>query len=223
MNLHHNLRLKEENIKALGSLVSEIIAKTPSVQQDTRQIKITNNKDKTRTITKTESPRSNSVTPCSRDYGKRRASYFQSKQPPTVYNLRKPTTEEISKLQTEFDSERCNGCGQKILLKSFDIWLGSPMAKTPSNVKDQRMTDILANTPIIKNQEVNREEKVDSNNIENIINSKKHPTEREILELGYGIVPMDGRDGFIAFAKPIEKCPTCGYNIWNSISISPNF
>ena len=86
------------------------------------------------TITKTESSRPNLVTPRSRDYDKRRDSYFQSKQPPTVYNLRKPTL--VS------------------------------MARTPSNLKDQRMTDILANTPdqtIIKNQGINKEEKVVGN------------------------------------------------------------
>jgi hypothetical protein len=28
---------------------------------------------------------------------------------------------------------------------------------------------------------------------------------------------MDGRNGFIAFAKPLNDCPTCGYNTWYSM------
>jgi hypothetical protein len=149
------------------------------------------------------------VTPRSRNYGMGRPSYFQNKQPPTTYSLRKKLSqEEINRLQKEFVRETCDGCGRKILLDDFDIWIGEPMKQTPSNVKDQRMADILASSTTITKESA-------ANNIIINFNSKIHPTDREILELGYGILPMDGRDGFIAFAKPIQDCPTCGYKIWN--------
>ena len=154
------------------------------------------------------------VTPRSRDYGKGRPSYFPNKQPPTTYSLRKKLSpDEIDRLQKEFMGETCDGCGRKILLDDFDIWIGEPLKRTPSNVKDQRMSDVLANlttaTTITKESA--------ANNIIINFNSKIHPTDREILELGYGILPMDGREGFIAFAKPIQDCPTCGYKIWNCV------
>jgi hypothetical protein len=154
------------------------------------------------------------VTPRSRDYGKGRPSYFPNKQPPTTYSLRKKLSpDEINRLQKEFMGETCDGCGRKILLDDFDIWIGEPLKRTPSNVKDQRMSDVLANlttaTTITKESA--------ANNIIINFNSKIHPTDREILELGYGILPMDGRDGFIAFAKPMQDCPTCGYKIWNCV------
>ena len=153
-------------------------------------------------------------TPRSRDYGKGRPSYFPNKQPPTTYSLRKKLSpDEINRLQKEFMGETCDGCGRKILLDDFDIWIGEPLKRTPSNVKDQRMSDVLANlttaTTITKESA--------ANNIIINFNSKIHPTDREILELGYGILPMDGREGFIAFAKPIQDCPTCGYKIWNCV------
>jgi len=40
--------------------------------------------------------------------------------------------------------------------------------------------------------------------------SNHDPTEREILQQGYGILQMGRRDGFIAFAKPKQK-PSCLY------------
>ena len=157
------------------------------------------------------------VTPRSRDYGKGRPSYIPNKQPPTTYSLRKKLSpDEINRLQKEFMGETCEDCGRKILLDDFDIWIGEPMRRTPSNVQDQRMSDILANSTTMTKESAN-------NNISITLDSKIHSTDREILELGYGILPMDGRNGFIAFAKPIRNCPTCGYNTWNSMSVSPNF
>ena len=158
------------------------------------------------------------VTPRSRDYGKGRPSYIPNKEPPTIYSLRKKLSpDEINRLEKEFMGETCNDCGRKILLDDFDIWIGEPMRRTPSNVQDQRMSDILANSKTTLTKEsVN-------NNITMTLDSKIHSTDREVLELGYGILPMDGRNGFIAFAKPIRNCPTCGYNTWNSMSVSPNF
>jgi hypothetical protein len=156
------------------------------------------------------------VTPRSRDYGKGRPSYIPNKQPPTTYSLRKKLSpDEINRLQKEFMGETCEDCGRKILLDDFDIWIGEPMRRTPSNVQDQRMSDILADSTTITKDSVN--------NITMTLDSKIHSTDREILELGYGILPMDGRNGFIAFAKPIRNCPTCGHNTWNSMSVSPNF
>ena len=159
------------------------------------------------------------VTPRSRDYGKGRPSYIPNKQPPTTYSLRKKLSpDEINRLQKEFMGETCEDCGRKILLDDFDIWIGEPMRRTPSNVQDQRMSDILANPTTMTKESANN-----NNNISITLDSKIHSTDREILELGYGILPMDGRNGFIAFAKPIRNCPTCGYNTWNSMSVSPNF
>jgi hypothetical protein len=154
------------------------------------------------------------VTPRSRDYGKGRRAYFPNKQPPTTYSLRKKLSQdEINRLEKEFIGETCDGCGRKILLDDFDIWIGEPLKRTPSNVKDQRMSDILANSTTATT--ITKESA--ANNIIINFNSKIHPTDREILELGYGILPMDGRDGFIVFARPIQDCPTCGYKIWNCV------
>lgn len=195
-----NLRSNKE----IEGLINEIVLTKPSSHQ---------RRDK-------EEEQSNSqklVTPRSRDYGKGRPSYIPNKQPPTTYSLRKKLSpDEINRLQKEFLGETCDGCGRKILLDDFDIWIGEPMRRTPSNVQDQRMSDILADSTTITKDSVN-------NNITMTLDSKIHSTDREILELGYGILPMDGRNGFIAFAKPIRNCPICGYNTWNSMSVSPNF
>ena len=196
-----NLRSNKE----IEGLINEIVLTKPSSHQ---------RRDK-------EEEQSNSqklVTPRSRDYGKGRPSYIPNKQPPTTYSLRKKLSpDEINRLEKEFMGETCEDCGRKILLDDFDIWIGEPMRRTPSNVQDQRMSDILADsTTTLTKESVN-------NNISITLDSKIHSTDREILELGYGILPMDGRNGFIAFAKPIRNCPTCGYNTWNSMSVSPNF
>jgi hypothetical protein len=34
---------------------------------------------------------------------------------------------------------------------------------------------------------------------------------------------MDGRDAFIAFAKPKLPCPICGTNPANSVSLMPKY
>jgi hypothetical protein len=34
---------------------------------------------------------------------------------------------------------------------------------------------------------------------------------------------MDGRDAFIAFAKPKMTCPTCGTDPANSVSLMPKY
>src|SRR5919107_3196112 len=193
----HNLRSNQE----IEGLINEIVLTKSSSNQ---------RKDKEEEQGQSEKL----VTPRSRDYGKGRPSYIPNKQPPTTYSLRKKLSpDEINRLQKEFMGETCDGCGRKILLDDFDIWIGEPLKRTPSNVKDQRMSDVLANlttaTTITKESA--------TNNIIINFNSKIHPTDREILELGYGILPMDGRDGFIAFAKPIQDCPTCGYKIWNCV------
>lgn len=195
-----NLRSNKE----IEGLINEIVLTKPSSHQ---------RRDK-------EEEQSNSqklVTPRSRDYGKGRPSYIPNKEPPTIYNLRKKLSpDEINRLEKEFMGETCEDCGRKILLDDFDIWIGEPMRRTPSNVQDQRMSDILADSTTITKDSAN-------NNITMTLDSKIHSTDREILELGYGILPMDGRNGFIAFAKPIRNCPICGYNTWNSMSVSPNF
>jgi hypothetical protein len=195
-----NLRSNQE----IEGLINEIVSTKPSSHQ---------RRDKEEEQSHSEKL----VTPRSRDYGKRRPSYIPNKQPPTTYSLRKKLSpDEINRLQKEFMGETCEDCGRKILLDDFDIWIGEPMRRTPSNVQDQRMSDILADSTTIKKDSAN-------NNITMTLDSKIHSTDREILELGYGILPMDGRNGFIAFAKPIRNCPTCGHNTWNSMSVSPNF
>ena len=195
-----NLRSNQE----IEGLINEIVLTKPSSNQ---------RRDKEEEQSQSEKL----VTPRSRDYGKGRPSYIPNKEPPTIYNLRKKLSpDEINRLQKEFMGETCEDCGRKILLDDFDIWIGEPMRRTPSNVQDQRMSDILADSTTITKDS-------DDNNITITLDSKIHSTDREILELGYGILPMDGRNGFIAFAKPIRNCPTCGYNTWNSMSVSPNF
>ena len=197
----HNLRSNQE----IEGLINEIVLTKSSSNQ---------RRDKEEEQGQSEKL----VTPRSRDYGKGRPSYIPNKQPPTTYSLRKKLSpDEINRLQKEFMGETCEDCGRKILLDDFDIWIGEPMRRTPSNVQDQRMSDILANPTTMTKESAN------NNNISITLDSKIHSTDREILELGYGILPMDGRNGFIAFAKPIRNCPTCGYNTWNSMSVSPNF
>ena len=195
-----NLRSNEE----IEGLINEIVLTKPSLHQ---------RRDKEEEQGQNEKL----VTPRSRDYGKGRPSYIPNKQPPTTYTLRKKLSpDEINRLQKEFTGQTCEDCGRKILLDDFDIWIGEPMKRTPSNVQDQRMSDILADSTTITKDSAD-------NNITITLDSKIHSTDREILELGYGILPMDGRNGFIAFAKPIRNCPICGHNTWNSMSVSPNF
>ena len=195
-----NLRSNQE----IEDLINEIVLTKPSLHQ---------RRDKEEEQGQNEKL----VTPRSRDYGKGRPSYIPNKQPPTTYTLRKKLSpDEINRLQKEFTGQTCEDCGRKILLDDFDIWIGEPMKRTPSNVQDQRMSDILADSTTITKDSAD-------NNITITLDSKIHSTDREILELGYGILPMDGRNGFIAFAKPKRNCPICGHNTWNSMSVSPNF
>jgi spore cortex protein len=86
------------------------------------------------------------VTPRSRNYGKlRMSSYLQDKQPPSTYKLRKNLSTGESKIvQDNFANKACIVCGRKILFEDFDIWIGEPMKRTPSNVQDQRMSDIFS-------------------------------------------------------------------------------
>ena len=207
--MDHDTGISSRNLRSnqeIEDLINEIVLTKPSSDQ---------RRDKQEEEEEGQSEKL--VTPRSRDYGKGRPSYIPNKQPPTTYNLRKKLSpNEIKRLQKEFMGETCEDCGRKILLDDFDIWIGEPMRRTSSNVQDQRMSDILANSTTITKESAN-------NNITISLDSKIHSTDRELLELGYGILPMDGRNGFIAFAKPIRNCPICGYNTWNSMSVSPNF
>ena len=207
--MDHDTGISSRNLRSnqeIEDLINEIVLTKPSSDQ---------RRDKQEEEEEGQSEKL--VTPRSRDYGKGRPSYIPNKQPPTTYNLRKKLRpDEIKRLQKEFMGEICEDCGRKILLDDFDIWIGEPMRRTPSNVQDQRMSDILANSTTITKESGN-------NNITISLDSKIHSTDRELLELGYGILPMDGRNGFIAFAKPTRNCPICGYNTWNSMSVSPNF
>ncbi len=186
-------------------LINEIVLGTKSPTSASPSSSSTKKKDK-----------EDLVTPRSRNYGKARLSYFANKQPPNTYKLRKNlSTAEAKRLQDNFTDRECVICGRKILFEDFDIWIGEPMKRTPSSVQDQRMSDILSDyTAELKKEYATT---TNDNNNSVILDPKFHPTEREILELGYSILPMDGRNGFIAFAKPLNDCPTCGYNTWYSM------
>jgi hypothetical protein len=112
------------------------------------------------------------VTPRSRNYGKARPSYFASKEPPSIYKLRKNlSTSEVKKLQDNFADKACIIYGRKILLEDFDIWIDEALKRTSSNVQDQRMSDILSNPP-----PAFTEGAVNNNNVVTL-DSTLHPTE----------------------------------------------
>jgi hypothetical protein len=64
---------------------------------------------------------------------------------------------------------------------------------------------------------------VASSDEQQVIDSDKNVTDRELLTYNYGIIPMDGRDAFIAFAKPKLPCPNCGTNPGESVSLMPKY
>jgi hypothetical protein len=64
---------------------------------------------------------------------------------------------------------------------------------------------------------------VESADERQIIDLDTNVTDRELLTYNYGIIPMDGRDAFIAFAKPKLPCPHCGTNPAGSVSLMPKY
>jgi hypothetical protein len=60
-------------------------------------------------------------------------------------------------------------------------------------------------------------------NEQQILDPDKNLTDRELLTYNYGVIPMDGRDAFIAFAKPKMPCANCGANPADSVSLMPKY
>lgn len=151
--------------------------------------------------------------PRSRDYGLYRP-YFQHRVPPTQYSFRPPNEDEEKRIYHEFiENTECIVCREKILLDYFDVWIGEPLEDTEQKVSDQRVTEILGNM---------NPERSDTT-IQEIISHNYHPTERELLSFSYGIIPMDGRDAFIVFAKPRQSCSKCGTDPASSVSLMPKY
>ncbi|HEX5891785.1 MAG TPA: hypothetical protein VFY41_02900, partial [Nitrososphaeraceae archaeon] len=145
--MEHDTGISRRNLRSsqeIEDLINEIVLTKPSSNQ--RRGKQQEEEDQSEKL----------VTPRSRDYGKGMPSYIPNKQPPTTYSLRKKQRpDEIKRLQKEFMGETCEDCGRKILLDDFDICIGEPMRRTPSNVQDQRMSDIIANSTTITKESVN--------------------------------------------------------------------
>lgn len=172
------------------------------------------------------------VRPRSTDHGLHRP-YFPHRVPPTTYSFRKPDNEEWKRIIDDFfDGRKCITCNAEVLPDYFDIWVGEPLddSETLRSESDQRITEVLAdmdNTAMSDNKiddhhtaTIQREQKQEPLFI---IDPNRHFTDRELLTNSYGIVPMDGRDAFIAFAKPKHLCPRCGTNPESSVSLMPKY
>jgi hypothetical protein len=165
------------------------------------------------------------VRPKSRDYGLHRP-YFPHRVPPTIYSFRKPEDSEWKRIIKEFfEGQKCITCNAEVLPHQFDIWIGEPLEDNtmPSSKRDQRMSEVLADINSVAANRGGNDAFVASSAEEQIIDSDKHVTDRELLTYSYGIIPMDGRDAFIAFAKPKLPCPHCGTNPADSASLMPKY
>jgi hypothetical protein len=119
-------------------------------------------------------------------------------------------------------------CNAEVLPEQFDVWIGEPLQDnaTPSTKRDQRMTDVLTDVKVVGG--ANSPDEHDETHFvdayqHHFIDSNENVTDREILTYNYGIIPMDGRDAFIAFAKPKKACPNCGANPVGSVSLMPKY
>ena len=165
------------------------------------------------------------VRPRSRDYGIYRP-YFPNRVPPTTYSFRKPDDGEWKRIIKEFfEGQKCITCNAEVLPEHFDIWIGEPLEDkaAPGSKRDQRMSEVLADMDGVTANSDGDDAVVGSAAEEQIIDSGKNVTDRELLTYSYGIIPMDGRDAFIAFAKPKLHCPNCGTNPADSISVMPKY
>jgi hypothetical protein len=163
------------------------------------------------------------VRPKSRDYGRHRP-YFPDRVPPTTYNFRKPDDGEWKRIIEEFfEDQKCISCNVQVLPQNFDVWIGEPLEDnaTPESKRDQRMNEVLADVDNITANRGRNDLIVASNDQQQFIDSDKNFTDRELLAYSYGIIPMEGRDAFIAFAKPKMVCPNCGTNPADSLSLMP--
>jgi hypothetical protein len=165
------------------------------------------------------------VRPRSRDYGLHRP-YFAHRVPPTMYSFRKPNEGEWKRIINEFfEGHKCVTCNSEVLPQQFDVWIGEPLedSATPASNRDQRMSEVLADIDdSVTANGANDDAVVSSTDKLQIIDAEKKFTDRELLAYSYGIIPMDGRDAFIAFAKPKLPCPNCGTNPADSVSLMPN-
>jgi hypothetical protein len=116
------------------------------------------------------------------------------------------------------------------LPQQFEVWIGEPLEDNavPSSKGEQRMSEVLAEIDNISSNRGNGGDDHDavvggSADEQQIIDSDKSITDRELLINNYGIIPMDGRDAFIAFAKPKLPCSNCGANPGNSVSLMPKY
>jgi hypothetical protein len=169
-----------------------------------------------------------SFRPRSKDYGLNRP-YFAHRVPPTTYRFREPDDKEWKRIIDEFfTGQKCIICDAEVLPQQFDVWIGEPLEDnaTPSTKRDQRMTDVLTDVKVVggANSPDERDETdfVDAYQ-HHFIDSNENVTDREILTYNYGVIPMDGRDAFIAFAKPKRACPNCGANPSSSVSLMPKY
>ena len=164
------------------------------------------------------------VRPRSRDYGLHRP-YFAHRVPPTMYSFRKPNEGEWKRIINEFfEGHTCITCNAEVLPRQFDIWIGEPLedSATPASNRDQRMSEVLADIDdTVSAHGADDDAAVTSAGKHQTIDSGKKLTDRELLTYSYGIIPMDGRDAFIAFAKPKLPCPNCGTNPADSVSLMP--
>ena len=165
------------------------------------------------------------VRPRSRDYGLHRP-FFPHRVPPTMYSFRKPDDSEWKRIIKEFfEGQKCVTCNAEVMPQQFDVWIGEPLEDNaiPSSKRDQRMSDVLAN---IDDTTVNKGEDdfiVGPSGQPQTVQSDKNFTDRELLTFNYGIIPMDGKDAFIAFAKPKMSCPNCGADPESSVSLMPKY
>lgn len=166
------------------------------------------------------------VRPKSRDYGLHRP-LFPHRVPPTMYSFRKPDDREWKRIIKEFfEGRKCITCNAEVLPQQFDIWIGEPLEDNaiPSSKRDQRMSEVLADIDSVSlNGGGGDDAVVASADEQQIIDSHMNITDRELLTYNYGIIPMDGKDAFIAFAKPKLPCTTCGTNPADSVSLMPKY
>jgi hypothetical protein len=166
------------------------------------------------------------VRPRSRDYGLHRP-FFPHRVPPTIYSFRKPDEGEWKRIIKEFfEGQKCITCNAEVLPQQFDVWIGEPLEDKviPSSKIDQRMSEVLADIDSVSSNRGGGDDAViDFADEQQIIDSDKNVTDRELLTYNYGIIPMDGRDAFIAFAKPKLPCPNCGTNPGDSVSLMPKY
>jgi hypothetical protein len=170
----------------------------------------------------------NFVRPRSKDYGLYRP-HFPHKVPATTYSFRQPDGGEWKRIIEEFfTGQKCITCNADVLPQQFDVWIGEPLEDnaTPISKGDQRVSEAIADAKTAPS--ANRDDKINSIidtafDQQYFINYDRNITDREILTHNYGIIPMEGRDAFIAFAKPKNACPNCGANPAGSVSLMPKY